>query len=162
MKICNYKLLGAAVLGTSLILSGCNLSSKPVNNIAVGSISCQRIADGIVALIKKVRTAEDGTLTIKNISNDLAVMTIEKQTATKLKSSGYAVQEILPKELRQKGDLDKTSISGTLTTINVQALDDSNQYQLTLIIGTQAYYRMLSKQNNQLVPVSGWVRNQNY
>lgn len=162
MKICNYKLLGLAVLGTSLILSGCNLSSKPVNNIAVGSISCQRIADGIVALIKKVRTAEDGTLTIKNISNDLAVMTIEKQTATKLKSSGYAVQEILPKELRQKGDLDKTSISGTLTTINVQALDDSNQYQLTLIIGTQAYYRMLSKQNNQLVPVSGWVRNQNY
>ena len=89
-------------------------------------------------------------------------MTIERQVASELKASGYAVQELLPSYERQKGDTKEVKPHGALTTINVQQLEGTNQYQLTLILGREAYYRLLSLQGRQLLPVSNWVRHQNF
>ena len=169
MKFCNYKfsvtLIASLVLGSTVFFSsGCSLSmaEKPVQNIPIGTIGCQSISDGIVSLIKNVRTADEGTISLKNISNEATVLTIERQVAAGLKASGYAVQELLPSYERQKGDLKEVKATGSVTTINVQQLEGTNQYQLSLILGREAYYRLLSLQGRQLVPVSNWVRHQNF
>ena len=164
MKFYRGKVLNVALLlGAMALVGGCNLISKPatVNTIPVGTISSSNIADSIVNLITSVRRADDGTLSVKNVSNELTVQRIESMVVANLKTKGYAVQSILPSDLRQKGDVKEMVATGTLITIDLFSLEGTTQYQLKVTLGDDVFYRLLTKSSGQLRAISSWIRLQN-
>lgn len=146
-----------------LCLNGCNLNSQtPVQTFTASSISIDKVSNGVYELIHKIRTADEGVISLKNVSREITVLKLERELVTKLKANGYAVQEILPAEARQNGDLDEMKIKGTLLTVNLQPLAETNFLQLSVDLGDESYYRMITLQKNTLTPVSQWARKRLY
>lgn len=146
-----------------LSLSGCNLNSQtPVATFTASSVSADKISGGIYELIHKIRTADEGVISLKNVSREITVQKIEREVAIRLKGNGYAVQEILPVEARQKGDLEEMKVRGTLLMINLQPLAGTNFLQLSVDLGEESYYRMITLQKGTLTPISQWTRKRPY
>ncbi len=145
-------------------LNGCALiqSHKPVMTFTASSTSLDKLADGIYSLIHTIRTADEGTISLQNVSREITVQRIEKEVSAKLKANGYAVQEILPKDSRQEGDVKVVKPTGTLMMINLQPLSETSFYQLTVDFGEESYYRMITLQNRTFTPVSQWARKKLY
>ena len=152
--------LTAAFLA-ALALAGCaNLrSSEP----EVSYLSMREAGSAVAKLVQKLHTADQGTLALKADKEDDAMSAdLTHRACEALKTSGFAVQEILPDDRLQKGDKGYSGSSLPRILIRIDKLDDSNMYQLRVISGTDAFYRMLSQKGTALAPASGWSRQQNY
>lgn len=142
-----------------LCISGCSLTRDvPVQTFVTSSVSLSEISEGCFKLIKHERLADEGTLSLRSVSKETTVLLVEKELANKLRSGGYAVQQILSKSERQAGDVSEQEIAGTELTVDIRKLDESDLFQLNLVMGHKAYYRLLTMQGRRLIFASSWIR----
>ena len=148
---CTSALLVCLVL---TMLSGCKVLTPVVSKM--NELQKSSLCKEITNLVNNQFLADSGTLSLVYVEK--SDLKLEKCLVNTLKSKGYAIEHVLPKELLQKGDKDVKE-SGVKTTINLIDLkDDENLIIVDLRIKDYRYSALFKKSLSRVFQVSPWSK----
>ena len=142
-------------------LCGCqnfSLSTKTKDTLGIGTFAVEDVSKQVTNLVVNQMLPDDDLISIIFPENQEAKEKILLENVAKaLTSKGYAVEKVLPKRDRQKGDVSVMSAHGTKLTVNLIKLMESDGYfNMAVTLKGIKYYRMYALQDGKLVPVSAW------
>lgn len=143
-----------SVISTVLLLSGCVANQTQT---IVATHEQIKLSEEAVKLIKQQIPA-DTLFSLKPQSNDGNRSALEISLQSKLRQSGYAVQDVLPLQHRQNGDVKEMKSEGTPLMIDFIPYTGTEYGELTLSIGNDRYSRLYLHKNRSTAPLSEWIR----
>lgn len=142
-------------LGISLFVTGCNLNQQTNDKNIISVSQYNALTEDISTLIKNQILVNSSTL---SIIFDKSVEDITTTLPNVLQEKGYAVQLILPKEMRQEGDTEEMNITGRKVEIKLIPYQEDSFVELNVIIDDVKYSRLYIKKNNTITNVSSWSK----
>lgn len=133
-------------------------SSKPKDTLGVGTFAVEEVSKQVTNLVVNQMLPDDDLISIIFPEDQEAKEKLLLENVAKsLISRGYAVEKVLPKNDRQKGDVFVMSANGTKLTVNLIKLMESDGYfSMAVSLKGIKYYRMYAMQDGKLEPVSAW------
>ena len=141
-------------VAAALLVSGCaaHYRAQPVAD----AYEQVMLSDEAVKLIKQQIPA-DTLFSLKPQARDGKHNALEFSLQSKLRQSGYAVQEVLPANSRQKGDIEEMPAEGLALSIEFIPYTGTEYGELAVSIGNDRYSRLYLQKNRTTAPLSGWI-----
>lgn len=145
-------------LGCQNINSLTNSKPKVQDTLPVGTFAVDNLSKQITNLIVSQMLPDDDTISVMfTEAKEAKEKLLCEKVASALIQKGYAVERVLPKEERQKGDVSQMSASGVRLTLNIIKLMESDNFNIAVSLKGIKYYRMYALVSGNLEPVSAWT-----
>lgn len=138
-----------------------NQPLKLKETLALGEFSIDVLSVHLTNLITKEILPDDDTISlIETQCVDVKEVSLCRNVANSLKAKGYAVQEVLPLNERQSGDVEVIEPAGVAVKVRIIPLVGSEYFELQANIKGLYYHRMYKRSSYQVIPVSSWTKAQ--
>ena len=151
------KIIGTLTLGVMITLTGCKNTTKLADTLPIGTFAIDNLSTHIANLVTHQMLPNDDTISvmITNVNQEKELL-LARNVAGLLVKKGYAVETVLPKEMRQKGDISEMAAHGVKLFIDLLPLNETEYYKLEIVLSGIKYYRMYALRDGMLVPVTPW------
>lgn len=146
-------------LGCQNINSLTNSKPKVQDTLPVGTFAVDNLSKQITNLIVSQMLPDDDTISVMfTEAKEAKEKLLCENVGSALIQKGYAVERVLPKEERQKGDVSQMSASGVKLTLNIiKLMESDNYFNIAVSLKGIKYYRMYALVSGNLEPVSAWT-----
>ena len=143
-------------LGCQNINSLTNSKPKVQDTLPVGTFAVDNLSKQII--VSQMLPDDDTISVMFTEAKEAKEKLLCENVASALIQKGYAVERVLPKEERQKGDVSQMSASGVRLTLNIiKLMESDNYFNIAVSLKGIKYYRMYALVSGNLEPVSAWT-----